>query len=129
MNPGVKEYCIGESESPVRFVGTFDGNVANERLAAQEGSFLVGSRIDFDYETWLGEVVPKDPKRPPQPHGAHWLKYRFHNTEESDYYDIVKQITQMGMSPIRLFPGLDGVCESFRFAAWLEVSKDLSPET
>ena len=129
MNPAIEDYCIGEKESPVRFVGAFDGNVANERLAAQEGLFLVGSRIDFDYESWLGEVEPKDRDRPPKPHGVHWLKYLFPNSEESVYYDVVKQITQMGMSAIRLFPGLDGVCESFKFAAWLEVSKDLTPGT
>ena len=124
LNPRTEEYGIGQGESPAQFVGAFDENVANERLAAQEGLFLVASRIDFDYEAWLRDI---EPRKPPEPHGIHWLKYRFDNTEGSSYYDVVKQITQMGMSPIRLFPGLDGVCESFRFGAWLEVCKDLTP--
>jgi hypothetical protein len=124
LNPYTEEYGIGKGESPLQFVGAFDGDVANERLAAQEGLFLVASRIDLDYSAWLRTIeLPK----PPEPHGIHWIKYGFDNMTGSLYYDMVKQITQMGMSPIRLFPGLDGVCESFRFGAWFEVCKNLTP--
>ena len=125
-NPRAKEYGIGEAKSPAEFVGLYDENMGNERLAAQEGVFLVPSRIDFDYSSWLRSISPRNM---PEPYGAHWLEFCFENGDIESYYDLVKQITYMGMSPLRLFPGLDGVCESFRFAGWLEVSKDLTPGT
>lgn len=122
-NPAPEEYGIGERSAEKDFVGGFEGHLANERLAAQEGLFLVPSRIDLDFETWLREFSSTHHL---EPFGGHWVKFCFQNQDRESYYTVVKQMMHMGMSPVRLFPGLEGLCESFRFA-WLEVVKDLDP--
>jgi len=124
-NPKEKEYSIGrKEEAGVDFVGLFDARLASERLAAQEGLFLVPSRIDLDLEKWLRDLTVN---HVPGPHSTHWLKYEFRNDSVDQYKTIVKQLVQMGMSAARLFPGLSGLCESLRFA-WHEVAKDLMPD-
>jgi|GEM_PF-428119 len=123
-NPQVKEYCIGEGKGQADFVGLFDPPLASERLAAQDGLFVVPSRIDLDLESWLRDL---DVRPPPRPHNARWLKYEFRYDSLDHYTAIVKQLAQMGMSAARLFPGLTGLCESMGFA-WHEPAKDLSPD-
>lgn len=125
LNPAVQEYCIGERQAENEFVGVFDGQLASERLVAQEGLFLVPSHIKFDFENWLTDVQPR---RRVEPHNTHWLKFTFENNGEDDYYTIAKQLMQMGISAARLFPGLEGLCESLKFS-WDEVVKDLTPGT
>ena len=122
-NPSVEEYCIGKHQADSEFVGLLDGQLASERLVAQEGLFLVPSRIDFDFEKWLAAIPPLAKV---EPHGTHWLKFTFENNRKDDYYKIAKELMQMGISAARLFPGLDGLCESMKFS-WDEVVKDLTP--
>jgi hypothetical protein len=78
--------------------------------------------VDLDLEGWLRKIKPPSSL---QPHGTHWLKFVFENTAER-YYNTVRQLTKAGMAPIRVFPGLEGVCESMRFAL-LDSPRDYTP--
>lgn len=114
LRPRLSEYRIGKKPAYGDFVGVVDGSLMNVRQASQEGVFVVPSRIDLDLEVWLRNTKPPTSLLP---HGTHWLKFVFENTAER-YYRTVSQLTKVGMSPLRVFPGLEGVCESMRFASF-----------
>lgn len=120
--PSESEYHIGNKPLKQEFCGVIDGRFASARKAAQDGLFLVPNRIDLDLELWLSAIKPQSSTNP---YGTHWVKFVFDNTP-GQYYDSVTQLMQMGMSAVRLFPGLEGICESFRHT-WLDVTTDLDP--
>lgn len=123
LNPKTEEYGIGISSSPVDFVGFFDGSRLNPRQEAQDGLFMVPSRIDMNVEDWLSKNLV--PVKTIKPHNTPWVEFVFAN-ESRDYYKTVNQLVQVGMTAKRLFPGLEGICESMKFS-WLEVAKNLEP--
>jgi hypothetical protein len=120
--PRPDEYNIGCKPLEEKFCGVIDGRLASARKAAQEGVFLVPNRIDLDIEGWLSAITPKPSTAP---YGTHWVKFIFKNSP-GQYYTTVTQLMQMGMSAVRLFPGLEGICESFHHS-WLDVTADLEP--
>jgi FRG domain len=119
INPRADEYGIGLKAAKADFVGFYDGTQLNPRQEAQDGLFLVPSRIDLNIEDWLENnlVAVKT--------GSPWVEFVFPN-EKGDYYKMVNQLVQVGMTAKRLFPGLEGICESMKYA-WLEVAKNLVP--
>jgi hypothetical protein len=124
INPDPDEYGIGTEPAPVPFVGFYDGQLVNPRQDAQEGLFLVPSRIDLDFESWLADIGADLKGYPPD---GHWIKFVFPNTADQ-YYEAVSDLMQVGMSPVRLFPGIEGLCESFRFT-WLDTIRDFDPKS
>jgi hypothetical protein len=52
-NPKMEEYGIGGKPEDVDFVGFIDGSKLNPRQEAQDGLFMVPSRINLDIEEWL----------------------------------------------------------------------------
>jgi len=122
INPGVDEYGIGEKPAEVDFVGFYDGSRLNPRQEAQDGLFLVPSRIDMDIEEWLELNLQPDESTP---YDSPWVEFVFLN-ERGAYYKMVNQLVQVGMTAKRLFPGLEGICESMKYA-WLEAAKNLEP--
>ena len=123
LNPRTEEYGIGAKPSSVDFVGFFDGSRLNPRQEAQDGLFMVPSRIDLEVEDWLLENLV--PIKTIKPHNTPWVEFVFENGND-DYYKVVNQLVQVGMTAKRLFPGLEGICESMKFS-WLEVAKNLEP--
>jgi len=123
LNPSSDEYGIGRSASTVDFIGFFDGSMLNPRQEAQDGLFLVPSKIDLNVENWLSENL--EPVKTIKPFDTPWVEFVFNN-EKDDYYKIVNQLIQVGVTPKKLFPGLEGISEATKFA-WLEVAKNLEP--
>jgi hypothetical protein len=123
-NPAKSEYGIGTGFKGVEFVGVYNGRLPSERQGAQEGLFLVPSKIDLDIEQWLQAISPP-PGRGSPPGNSPWMRFVFEN-QKDQYYTIVKQLMNVGMSPARLFPGLEGLCESLKYS-WLDVVKGLDP--
>lgn len=123
LNPKADEYGIGSRAAEADFVGFYDGSQLNPRQEAQDGLFLVPSRIDMDIEDWLEKNLL--PVKTIKPHNSPWVEFVFLN-EKGSYYKMVNQLVQVGMTAKRLFPGLEGICESMEYA-WLEVAKNLEP--
>ena len=123
LNPSKEEYGIGDKPTEVDFVGFFDGTKLNPRQEAQDGLFMVPSRINLDIEDWLNKnlVTVKATK----PHNSPWVEFVFPNENDS-YYKVVNHLVQVGMTAKRLFPGLEGISESMKHS-WLEVAKNLDP--
>ena len=122
-NPKTEEYGIGIKPAAVDFVGFFDGYKLNPRQEAQDGLFMVPSRIDLDIEDWLHKNL--DQVKTIKPHDTPWVEFVFDNEKDS-YYKVVKQLVQAGTTAKRLFPGLEGISESMKYS-WLEVVKNLEP--
>ena len=53
-----EEYCIGDKQTR-DFIGVFTSRLNSPRQQAQEGLFLVPSRIDLDVEQWLSNIEPR----------------------------------------------------------------------
>jgi hypothetical protein len=116
-----REYCVGAKPKPVDFVGFFDGSQLNPRQENQEGLFMVPSRIDLDVEKWLHKYL--SPNKTIKPHNAAWVEFVFPN-QTTTYYECVQQMLQAGMTAKRLFPGLEGICESMKYS-WFLSPKNL----
>jgi FRG domain len=123
FNPRVSEYGVGVGKAAVDFIGFFDGSLLNPRQEAQDGLFLVPSRIDMDVELWLTEHCTLTPRA--VPYGAPWVEFVFENPE-AGYYSLINQLLKVGMTARRLFPGLEGICESLKYS-WLDKSTSLAP--
>ncbi|MFM7697517.1 MAG: FRG domain-containing protein [Limnohabitans sp.] len=120
LNPSKEEYKIGSSHQTVDFVGFFDSTNPNPRQEAQDGIFMIPSRIDLDIEGWLKDNLSADKNI--KPRTSAWVEFIFKNPKGS-YYKVVNQLLQTGMSAKRLFPGLEGISESMKHS-WFEVAKN-----
>jgi len=112
-------YRIGKDHPKTDFVGVYEGNLPSDRHVAQEGAFLIPSRIDLDIGEWLDQHRPD---KTPDPYGHHWIKFTLPVGSKRALRDIVKQMMNMGVGPERLFPGIEGLAQSLKFA-WLDVPK------
>lgn len=115
--PVAADYRIGQKQTQ-DFVGVFASKLNSPRQQAQEGLFLVPSRLGLDVENWLHNC---DPDRV----GAHWIEYRFEPSETS-YKRNTEQFLQIALSPVGLFPGLEGLAQSARYS-WFDLSRDYQP--
>ena len=123
INPKISEYGIGDRRATIDFIGFFDGSQLNSRQEAQDGLFLIPSRIDLDVEEWLTEHLTLS--KSIKPYGSPWLEFTFENVS-TDYYKLVNQLVKAGMTAKRLFPGLEGICESMKYS-WLEKASSFLP--
>lgn len=115
--PVSADYRIGEGK-PEDFVGIFASKLNSARQQAQEGLFLVPSNLAMDVEDWLHRCTPD--KVP-----CHWIEYRFDASEDS-YRCNVEQFLKIALSPVGLFPGLEGLAQSARYS-WFDLSRDYQP--
>jgi hypothetical protein len=79
MNPRKEEYGIGDKPSDVDFVGFFDGTKLNPRQEAQDGLFMVPSRINLDIEDWLQKNLV--PVKKLKPYDTPWVEFVFANEQ------------------------------------------------
>jgi hypothetical protein len=119
LNPCSSAYMIGRHGQKHAFVGVCPGRWANERQEAQEGVFLVSSKIDLDIEKWLRSMpLPKNFGKP-----SNWIKYAV-PTLGDEYYLRLKELKNIGLAPNRIYPGLGGVCAYYKWS-WFDPGKDL----
>ncbi len=119
LNPGASAYMIGKHGQKHDFIGVCPGRWTNERQEAQEGVFLVSSRINLDIEKWLKSMAL--PRRFGNP--SNWIKYAI-PTQGDEYYLRLKELKNIGLAPNRVYPGLGGVCAYYKWS-WFDAGKDL----
>lgn len=118
LNPVQSAYMIGNHGQRHEFIGICPGRWSNERQEAQEGVFLVSSKITLDIEKWLKSVpMPKHFGCP-----SNWIKYAI-PTAGDEYYLRLKELRNLGLSPNRIYPGLGGICGYFKWS-WFDPGKD-----
>ncbi len=115
--PIAADYRIGAAQRQ-DFVGVFASKLNSARQQAQEGLFLVPSRLGLDVEDWLCRCAPDNVR-------AHWIEYRFEDSEAA-YRRNVEQFLKIALSPVGLFPGLEGLTQSARYS-WFDLSRDYQP--
>lgn len=72
LNPEPGDYMIGKRGQKYDFIGVCPGRWTSERQEAQEGVFLVSSKINLDIEKWLRSMsLPSEDFGAP----SHWIKY------------------------------------------------------
>ena len=119
LNPKQNDYMIGVAGQTVDFLGVSAGRWSNERQEAQEGLFLVSSKIDMDIEKWLLDI-PQDKIHEP----SHWIKFAV-PVENKKYYARLKELKNVGLAANRIYPGLVGVCGYYKWS-WFDPVKNLT---
>jgi hypothetical protein len=79
----------------------------NERLAAQQGVFLVPSTVDFSFESCLIATIER--VRSQNPYSSRPLQKLVLRSQAR--CDTLKELNRMNISWATLRPGLDGFCE------------------
>jgi hypothetical protein len=106
--PEDKDFFIGKGGKQTKeFVGFFEGGWQNQRQVAQQGLFLVPSRIDLDIDTFL-KSCPSESKSFSD---TTWFIFRFPGGFDS-YYEMVNRLLRANVTAEALFPGLEGVARS-----------------
>jgi len=116
-SPDPKAYMIGKKGQTHEFLGVNPGKWTNERQEAQEGVYLVPSKIDMDIEEWL-RLMPKKGEE-----NSNWIKYAI-PVRGTQYYARLKELKNIGLAPNRIYPGLVGVCGYYKWA-WFDPAKNL----
>jgi FRG domain len=87
-----EDFMIGIKGQTQEFLGIVLGRWSNERQEAQEGVFLVPSKIDMDIENWLRKMPKKKVKQP-----SNWIKYAV-PVKGKDYYARLKELKNIGLA-------------------------------
>lgn len=119
LNPQQPDYMIGVAGQSLEFLGVSAGRWSNDRQEAQEGVFLVSSKIDLDIEKWLRAIPPEKIKE-----RSHWMKFAV-PVRGKDYYDRLKELKNVGLAANRIYPGLIGVCGHYKWS-WFDPVKNLN---
>jgi hypothetical protein len=117
-NPESSDYKIGVGGQSKEFLGISVGDWANERQIAQEGVFLVPSKIDLDIETWIREIPDETVRE-----GSHWIKFAI-PARGPEFYSRIKELQNVGLTGNRIYPGLVGICDNFKWS-WFDPIKNL----
>lgn len=119
QNPEAQHYCIGNSASQqAEFVGFFEGRWQNPRQIAQQGLFMIPSKIDVDIHQFLRAVPGK-----PAPYSKPWIIFEFKGGRVF-YRNIIKGLLSANATAASLFPGMEGLAKSMSLRFY-EVVKQL----
>jgi hypothetical protein len=103
-----KYFKIGEGKAQTKeFVEFFEGIWQNQRQVAQQGLFLVPSKIDLDIDEFLKNCPSESQSYP----DTSWFIFRFPGGL-SNYYEMVTRLLRANVTAEALFPGLDGIARS-----------------
>jgi len=117
--PTSEQYCIGDNSGQrVEFVGFFEGYWQSSRQLAQQGLFLVPSKLSMDIERFLGSMETR-----PRPYRNAWVVFRFRAGRKT-YRNIVRHLISSGVTAANLFPGIEGLARSL-YLRMYEKAKDL----
>ena len=113
--PKPKDYFIGdEANQHHEFLGFFEGIRHNPRQIAQQGLFLVPSKIDLDVQKILSEC----PSSSQLHKDSSWIIFRFPGGRES-YKRMIYSLINANLTAESLFPGLEGVGRSI-YQRWYQ---------
>ena len=85
----------------------FEGAWQNQRQVAQQGLFMIPSKIDLDIDAFL-KACPSESEFFPD---TSWFVFRFPGGLDS-YYGMMTRLLRANITPEALFPGLEGVARS-----------------
>ena len=106
--PKDEDYFIGDGGNQTKeFAGFFEGAWQNQRQVAQQGLFMVPSKIDLDIDKHL-KSCPSESQSFPD---TSWFVFRFPGGLNA-YYDMVTRLLRANVTAEALFPGLEGVARS-----------------
>jgi hypothetical protein len=114
-DPQDKDYCVGSNDRQEKiFVGFFEGNRLNARQVAQQGLFLVPSKIDVDIEDYLLSCKSSSNFSKNSP----WVVFRNLGGRKA-YSEMVYKLINANLTAESLFPGLEGVARSL-YLRWYQ---------
>lgn len=106
--PTGDDLSIGSGKRQVKkFVTFFEGVWRNQRQIAQQGLFMIPSKVDMDIEGFLSSCPSKSTSYPQ----TTWFTFRFPGGLDS-YREMVTRLLAMNVTAESLFPGLEGIARS-----------------
>jgi len=112
--PRQHRYKIGASnEQDEDFIGFFEGRWHNPRQVAQQGLFIIPSKIDMDIHAFIESCKLKKPGSP-----SNWVIFRFEGGRKA-YKQMARNLVGANLSEASLFPGIEGIARSLHLK-WYE---------
>jgi hypothetical protein len=112
------DFCIRpKTEQTKDFVSFFEGRWQNPRQVAQQGLFMIPSRIDLDIHGWLRECPAAE-----NPAGPPWRVYNFPGGRAS-YKRMIRALISSNLTHASLFPGIEGVARSMYLRLYEPITK------
>jgi hypothetical protein len=106
--PDNADYLIGTGGKQTKeFVGFIEGAWQNQRQVAQQGLFMIPSKIDLDIDQYL-KSCPSESNSFPD---SSWLVFQFPGGLAA-YSEMVNRLLRANVTAEALFPGLEGVARS-----------------
>ena len=106
--PTSDDLFIGDGASQTKkFVTFFEGGWRNQRQIAQQGLFMIPSKVNLDIEAFLSSC-PSESESFPK---TSWFTFRFPGGLDS-YREMVTRLLAMNVTAESLFPGLEGIARS-----------------
>lgn len=107
-HPADEELLIGnKAKQKKEFLFFFEGVWRNQRQIAQQGLFMIPSKVDLDIEAFL-RSCPSESKSFPE---TSWFTFRFPGGLDF-YRELVTRLLKMNVNAEALFPGLEGIARS-----------------
>lgn len=107
-DPSDLDYKIGNNDRQDKeFVGFYEGDYLNARQVAQQGIFLVPSKIDLDIEQFLQGCKSESSFSP----DSCWVILRCTGGRVA-YGEMIMNLIHANLTAESLFPGLEGVARS-----------------
>lgn len=114
-DPSNSDYRIGDGVNQTNeFVGFFEGIRHNPRQIAQQGLFLVPSKIGLDVE----DILIKCPSLSKTYPNTAWITFQFPSGRML-YRSMINSLINANLTAESLFPGLEGVARSI-YQKWYQ---------
>ncbi len=104
---GRGEFRIGADQSDKHYLGFFEGRWQTPRQTAQQGLFMVTSRLDTKVDEVLAGVSGTPPTKTEQP----WLRFQFPKGRRM-HKSITKYLLDLDQTNARFYPGIEGLAQS-----------------
>lgn len=106
--PDDGDYFIGRGRKQQKeFVGFFEGNWKNQRQVAQQGLFMIPSKINLNVEKYLKSCESTSTDFS----GFSWVRFQFPGGFKA-YSAMVNRLLRANVGAEALFPGLEGSARS-----------------
>jgi len=107
LNPEESQYKIGNGQAQeADFVGFFEGAWQNPRQTAQQGLFMITSKVMMNVHRFLESITST-----PDPFDNPWLIFEFKGGQDM-YNEMVTNLISANLTAASLFPGIEGLARS-----------------
>ncbi len=104
---GPEDFRLGATQPEEDYVGFFEGRWNTPRQVAQQGLFMVTSRIKTDVDAFLNQCPRHSERDDEEP----WISFEFPAGLKT-HKDVTTYLLQVQQTHASLYPGIEGLAQS-----------------